>query len=582
MSQDISIPFHINKEHNMNVNRYRKMTSVAAGRKKPDLVLKNGRVINVFTDKIETCDIAICDGMITGTGSFEGTKEIDLEGKYVSPGFFDAHLHMESTLVTPAELIRNVISWGTTSFIEDPHEAANVKGSDGIDYILSQTENVPANVFVMLPSCVPSLEFENNGCIFGPEDMKKYVDNPRILGLGEVMDYPSVISGSKNMMKKICMFSDMVIDGHAPDLSDSDLDAYMISGVATDHEATTFEYALKEVSRGMHVHIREGSAAKNLDAIVNGIVENRIPTDNFSFCTDDKHIEEIKNEGHISYSVKRAIQLGIEPVAAIKMATINTARCYGLRHLGAIAPGYQADLVIFNNFEEFVISDVYHLGKNIKDFEWSSPSLSSNHPLKNTVDISNIFKSSFSMPMDDSKKAVINLMDNQITTLRSDEYLPQRNGFFIPDPIFNKIAIIERHKNTGLIGMGVVKGFGISGGAIASSVSHDSHNISVIGDNNSDMLIAVLELQKEMGGFTIVSCGRVIKTLPLPVMGLMSEAPFDEVNETLKEMISIAHSMGVSRSIDPFITLSFISLPVIPEIRITPKGMFDVRQMKFI
>ena len=232
--------------------------------------------------------------------------------------------------------------------------------------------------------------------------------------------------------------------------------------------------------------------------------------------------------------------------------------------------------------EEFVRSDVYHLGKNIKDFEWSSPSLSSNHPLKNTVDISNIFKSSFSMPMDDSKKAVINLMDNQITTLRSDEYLPQRNGFFIPDSIFNKIAIIERHKNTGLIGMGVVKGFGISGGAIASSVSHDSHNISVIGDNNSDMLIAVLELQKEMGGFTIVSCGRVIKTLPLPVMGLMSEAPFDEVNETLKEMISIAHSMGVSRSIDPFITLSFISLPVIPEIRITPKGMFDVRQMKFI
>ncbi|WP_028830202.1 adenine deaminase [Proteocatella sphenisci] len=566
----------------MTTKEYIKMTAAAAGKKKSDLVLKNGQVINVFTNKIEICDIAICNGIIVGIGSYEGINEIDLDGKYVSPGFFDAHIHMESALVTPRELVKNVLKWGTTSFIEDPHEAANVKGSEGIDYILSQTENIPANVFVMLPSCVPSLKFENNGGKFNPKDMKKYLNNPRVLGLGEVMDYPSVINSDVSMMKKIDMFKNLIIDGHAPNLCDLDLNAYLISGIATDHEATTYEYALKEVSRGIHVHIREGSAAKNLDDIVRGIVENKISTENFSFCTDDKHIEEIKNEGHISYSIKRAISLGIDPISAIKMATINTARCYGIKNLGAIAPGYQADLVMFDNFADFEISDVYHKGKNIKSFKWASINLDSKHPLKNTIDFSNLSKNSFSMPLDVSKEPVINLIDNQILTSRSDEYLPNKNGFFIADSNFNKIAIVERHKNTGLVGKGVVKGFGISGGAIASSVSHDSHNISVIGDNNSDMLIAVLELQKKMGGITIVSDGRVIKTLALPVMGLMSEEPFEEVNQKIKEMISIAHSMGVSKNIDPFITLSFISLPVIPEIRITPKGTFDVLEMKFI
>ena len=566
----------------MTTKEYIKMTSAAAGKKKSDLVLKNGQVINVFTNKIELCDIAICNGVIVGLGNYKGITEIDLKGKYVSPGFFDAHVHMESALVTPRELIKNVLNWGTTSFIEDPHEAANVKGSEGIDYILSQTENIPANVFVMLPSCVPSLEFENNGSKFNPKDMKKYLYNPRVLGLGEVMDYPSVINANTKMMKKIDMFKDRIIDGHAPDLCNHDLNAYAASGIATDHEATTYNYALKEVSRGIHVHIREGTAAKNLDDIVMGIVENKIPTENFSFCTDDKHIEEIKNEGHISYSVKRAIELGIDPVSAIKMATINTARCYGLKNLGAIAPGYQADLVVFNNFIDFEISDVYHRGKNVNSFKWTSINLDSKHPLKNTIDFSNISQNSFSIPLEVSKKPVINLIDNQIVTSRSDEYLPNKNGFFVADSNFNKIAIIERHKNTGLVGKGVVKGFGIFGGAIASSVSHDSHNISVIGDNNSDMLIAVLELQKKKGGLTIVSGGRVIKTLALPIMGLMSEESFEDVNQKLKEMISVAHSMGVSKNIDPFITLSFLSLPVIPQIRITPKGIFDVVEMKFI
>lgn len=566
----------------MKLDEYKLMSRAAAGKTKSELVLKNGRVINVFTNKIDICDIAICNGIIVGIGEYEGHEEIDLEGKYVSPGFFDAHIHMESSMVTPSELIKHIIDWGTTSYIEDPHEAANVKGSEGIDFILSQTENVPANVYVMLPSCVPSLYFESNGCDFDADDMAPYINNPRVLGLGEVMNYPAVIRGNKQLHKKLNMFSEKIIDGHAPDLCEYDLNAYILSGISTDHESRSFEYALKEVSRGMHVHIRQGSAAKNLDDIVSGIVKTGIPTDCFSFCTDDKHIEEIKKEGHISYCIKRAIQLGIDPVSAIKMATINTARCYNLKHLGAIAPGYQADLVILDDLHDFNILDVYHNGKNVKNFKWKKTALGKNSSLKKTVNVAAIYKSDFSMPLDGSKKSVINLIDNQIVTKHTLENIPEKNGYFKPNREYNKIAIIERHKNTGLIGLGTVKGFGLQRGAIASSVSHDSHNISVIGDNNADMLIAVLELQKTMGGFTIVSSGRVLKTLPLPIMGLMSENEFDEVNLTLKEMIKLAHSMGVSPLIDPFVTLSFISLPVIPEIRITPTGLFDVVNMKFI
>lgn len=566
----------------MKLNEYKLLSKSATGKTKSEIVLKNGRVINVFTNKIELCDIAICKGVIVGVGEYEGYLEIDLDGKYVSPGFFDAHIHMESSMVTPPELIKNIIKWGTTSYIEDPHEAANVKGRIGVDYMLSQTSNLPANVYLMLPSCVPSLDFETNGSNFNVSDMRRYIKNPRILGLGEVMNYPAVINASRPIHRKLNLFSEKIIDGHAPNLSEYDLSAYALSGISTDHECSSFQYALMQISKGIHVHIRHGSAAKNLDNIVKGIVKSGIPTDCFSFCTDDKHIEDIKKEGHISYCIKRSIELGIDPVSAIKMATINTANCYNLKHLGAIAPGYQADLVIFDNFEDFNILDVYHKGKNVNNFKWKKILLEKNSPLKNTINVRDIYKRDFSMRLDGSKKSVINLIENEIMTKHTLEYLPEKNGFFKPNRNYNKIAIVERHKSTGLIGLGAVKSFGIVNGAIASSVSHDSHNISVIGDNNIDMLIAVLELQKVMGGLTIVSSGRVLKTLPLPVMGIMSEYGFNEVDFTLKEMIKLAHDMGVYPFIDPFVTLSFISLPVIPEIRITPKGLFDVVNMKFI
>lgn len=566
----------------MKLNQYKLLSGVASGRIKADTVLKNANVINVFSNQIINCDIAICDGIIAGLGEYSGYQEIDLKGKLVAPGFIDAHIHLESSMLTPIELIKNIVSLGTTTYIADPHEAVNVKGSQGLDFMISQTENIPSNVYIMLPSCVPALEFECNGATFDCEDMKKYIDHPRVLGLGEVMNYPAVINGEKHIYRKLSMFRNHVIDGHAPDLSDNDLNAYVASGIQTDHESNSFEYALKEVERGLHVHIREGSAAKNLDDIVSGIIENHIPTENFSFCTDDKHIEEIRKEGHINYCIRRSIKLGLNPVEAIKMATINTAKCYGLKHLGAIAPGYQADLVIFDNFENFNIEAVYHKGKNTKYFIWQKQIISPDSPIKNTINISSIYQNNFSLKLQTDTHPVINIIKNKLFTIHTDEYLPQRNGFFRANQIYNKIVIIERHKNTGLIGIGAVKNFGLSNGAIASSIAHDSHNISVIGDNNADMLIAVLELQKNMGGVTIVSKGRVIKTLPLPIMGLMSEKSFEEVNSTLQYMIDTAHAMGVSEEIDPFLTLAFISLPVIPEIRITPRGLFDVVKMEFI
>lgn len=566
----------------MKLNQYKLLSGVASGRIKADTVLKNANVINVFSNRIINCDIAICDGIIAGLGTYSGYQEIDLKGKLVAPGFIDAHIHLESSMLTPMELIKNIVSLGTTTYIADPHEAVNVKGAQGLDFMISQTENIPSNVYIMLPSCVPALEFECNGATFDCEEMKKYIDHPRVLGLGEVMNYPAVINGEKDIYKKLSMFKNHIIDGHAPGLSDNDLNAYVASGIHTDHESNSFEYALKEIERGLHVHIREGSAAKNLDDIVSGIIENNIPTENFSFCTDDKHIEEIRKEGHINYCIKRSIKLGLNPIEAIKMATINTAKCYGLKHLGAIAPGYQADLVIFDNFEDFNIESVYHKGKNSKYFIWQKQIIPLNDPIKNTINISSIYKNNFALKLTSDTHPVINIIKNKLFTIHTDEYLPQKNGFFRANQIYNKIAIIERHKNTGLIGIAAVKNFNLSNGAIASSIAHDSHNISVIGDNNADMLIAVLELQKNMGGITIVSNGRVIKTLPLPLMGLMSEKSFEEVNSTLQYMIDTAHKMGVPEEIDPFLTLAFISLPVIPEIRITPRGLFDVVKMEFM
>jgi adenine deaminase len=554
---------------------YQRCSGVARGLEKADLVLKNAKIVNVFTEQIIVGDIAIAEGIVAGIGRYAGVKEKDLKGKYVCPGFIDSHLHLESTLVTPAELISKAAGCGTTTFIVDPHESANVSGIAGIDYILNQTENVPANVFVMMPSCVPAAEIDDNGCRLTAELMKPYLKNKRILGLGEVMDCSSVIEGSPEIHDKLQLFGGKILDGHAPFLRDQDLQAYVMAGISTDHECSDYEYAMQERKNGLTVLIREGSAAKNLEAIVTGIVKNHANTEGFCFCTDDKHIEDIDKDGHIDFNIRKAVWLGIDPIRAIKMATIQPARCYGLNHIGAVAAGYQADLIVFDNLYDLQAEEVYFKGcrieKNKKDIVGICPP-----ELKNTVHVGEFSREKLKLKKADQYH-VIGMEEGQITT--RDILWDQSSGDECKaNKEFQKIAVVERHKATGKVGVGVVSGFGIKNGAIASSVSHDSHNIIVIGDNDEDMELAVNELIRSQGGYTIVCDHKIYETLELPIMGLMSDAGFETVNKKLKKMIAKAHEMGVPQGIDPFITLSFMALPVIPEIRITPRGTYNVAE----
>ena len=565
----------------MEYSLYHKLSQIALHERKAELVLRNAMIADVFTDEIRRADIAVADGYIAAVGgSYEGTEEIDLNGKYVLPGFMDAHLHLESTMVTPNELITAAALCGTTTFIVDPHEAANVSGTEGIDYILDQTEHSPANVFVMMPSCVPATEYDDNGCLLTAEKMAPYLSSPRILGLGEVMNAPGVIHGDRQLHKKLELFSGRILDGHAPYLPDDELTAYALAGIRTDHEASDFDYALEEIRRGIHVHIREGSAAHNLETLINGILAHDLPCENFSFCTDDKHIEDILRQGHINYNVRRAVELGLSPMAAIKMATINTARCYGLKELGAVAPGYQADLIVTDDLSSFRILSVYHKGRLIDPFVRPETAACPDS-LKNTVHVRPLSSDAFRLPITEEEVPVIRLDASQITTSKITCHLPKTDNY-LPQDGFNKIAAVERHKATGKTGVGICTGYNIRNGAIASSVSHDSHNIILIGDNDADMLLAVSEIIRVQGGYTLVSRGKVLGTLPLPVMGLMSDAGFETVNRTLGQMIAEAHRLGIPDEVEPFITLSFLALPVIPEIRITPRGVLDTVSFEFL
>ena len=569
----------------MELEVYRKYSQMARGLEKAELVFKNGRVFSSGTGEFIEGDVAVADGIVIGVGTYEGETEIDLDGKVICPGFIDSHLHLESTLVTPGELVRQAAQCGTTTFIVDPHESANVSGTDGIDYILDQTEDAPANVYVMMPSCVPATHVDDNGCTLTAGKMKGYLDHPRILGLGEVMDAPSVINGSIAMHEKLRLFQDRVKYGHAPFLAPGDLAAYVLGGIDTDHECVDYEYAMAEARNGMQVLIREGSAARNLDAIVKGIVEHHTDTSSFCFCTDDKHIEEIRKEGHINYNVKRAVQLGLPVEKALQMATIQPARCYGLYQLGMIAPGRQADFVILDNVTDLNVVDVYHCGKRVIRDEKVEVKPCPPH-LKNTVHVSGFSEERLKLKHPGGKAHVIQMLEKQIVTSDVVEEVPWKvldgEKYFVPDGEYQKIAVIERHKNTGKMGVGIVKGYGIRGGAIASSVSHDSHNIIVVGDNDRDMALAVKEMMRTQGGYTLVRDGEIYGTLPLPVMGLMSDAGYESVNEALAKMIPKAHEMGVKDGFDPFITLSFMALPVIPEIRITPRGIYLVKEDRML
>lgn len=557
----------------------REIAQIVLGNNRAPFVLKNAKIIQVFTNEIITADIAICDGLIVGVGTYNGVSEVDLNGMYVCPGFIDSHLHLESTLVNPGELILQASLKGTTTFIVDPHEAANVSGTDGIDYILNETEDAQANVYVMMPSCVPAGPFEDNGCSLDAADMASYLKNPRVLGLGEVMSCDAVISCDEQMLEKIDLFREKNIDGHAGYLSEKETNCYVLAGIHTDHECCTYEDAIREMRSGMQILIREGTAAKNLESIIKGVVKNRIPCHQLAFCTDDKHIEDIQQQGHISYNVRKAISLGLEPIEAIKIATLYPAKKYGLNHLGAIAPGYQADLIIMSDLCTVNIEQVYYKGERVVQREITRGKVPDK--LLNTVNIKFDGIEDLRLPLNGEKARILEVVPKEIITKEIFADVPVKEGLFVSNETYQKIAVLERHHATGKKGLGIVKGFSIKNGAIASTVGHDSHNLIVIGSNDEDMYRAVMALVQCGGGYAVVESGHEPDVLPLEIMGLISSQGFADVNKKLKSMLEKARKMGVPNEIDPFITLSFLALPVIPQLRVTTRGLYNVIDRKF-
>ena len=543
------------------------------------LVIKNAKIVNVFTEEIIEGDVAMRDGIIIGVGSYTGRVEIDAKGGYLCPGLMDGHVHIESSMAHPSRFANVILEKGTTSIIADPHEIANVCGSDGIQYMLDQTEWLPLSVFIMVPSCVPATAFETSGAKLTARDLEPFISHPRVLGLGEVMDYVATVEGDGEMLDKLHLFRHHPIDGHAPTLSGDALNAYCVAGPQTDHECITYEEVLEKLRDGLRIHLRLGSANRNVEEIMKKIAENGLPTRRMSFCTDDKHLADIREEGHINYIVRRAVANGIPPIKAIQMATINTADAYGIRHYGAVAPGYRADLVLFDNLTDFNPQFVITDGKV---FEPSVDSHIKPDPkIYNSVHLAPRKPDVFRMPIN-GKANIIRLIPKELVTALDVEDVYTENGLFVPRDGLLKLAVLERHHASGRVGLGILRGFDIKDGAIATTVGHDSHNLVVVGDNDADMLMAVDVLEECGGGYVVVSRGEVKARLILSVAGLMSDAPLEIILKHQRELLDAAAALGIHTESDPFITLSFIALPVIPDVRLTDMGLFNVRTMEFV
>lgn len=556
---------------------------VAKGLVKADLVLKNGNILNVFTEEIITGDVAIVGDTIVGIGDYEGEREIDCSGKYLVPGFIDAHVHIESSMVTPLEFAKHIIKKGTTAIVADPHEIVNVSGRHGMDYILDASEQVPVDVFVMVPSSVPATEFDTNGAgKFLAKDMEVYQAHPRVKGLGEMMRFVDVLNEHPETMEKLRAFSHMVMDGHASGIKGKDVQAYRAAGISDDHECADAEEGLEKLRAGYHILIREGSGARNVETLVKGFLEAGVSWERCMFCTDDKHLEDIETEGHINFCVKKAIALGVPAIRAYKMASYHTAQAYGLEKMGAIGAGYYADIVILDQLENAEPERVIKHGQVVSE-EWMS---GFSYELKDksllqTVVVGELTKEDLVLSKKDQNH-VMELVPNQLLTLDKIEKIPGENGVFCPNEVYGKLIVVERHGRNGKVGVCPIKGYGIHNGAVATTVSHDSHNIIAVGDNDEDLLCAVRELKKMQGGYVIASQGEIKERLPLAVSGLMSVDTAKHVQVKTKKMVELAREMGVNDGVDPFVTLSFMALTVIPEIRLTEAGLFDVQQMRFL
>lgn len=556
-----------------------RIIAVAAGREKADLVLKNAKYLNVFSNEFLCGDIAVANGLIAGVGKYDGKTEIDVSGKLVLPGFIDAHIHLESSMVTPAEFAKAVVAHGTTTVITDPHEITNVMGIDGVEYMIQASQNLPIDVHFMMPSCVPAAEIDESGAELDCKDIDLYLDNKKVLGLAEMMNYVGVINGDKNVLSKIVTSQahHKKIDGHAPELSGNDLNAYIAAGVYSDHECSTFENALEKLRKGQFIMIREGTAAHNLKALMPLLTQQYYSR--CMFATDDKHPSDLLYGGHIDYIVKQALKNGADPIVALKTATHHAARYFLLNNKGAIASGYLADIVVVDNLEDFNVETVFKCGKLVFDGEvkdFSAPTVDEKLAEKcfDTFHLDSVTPSSFKV---DGKLGLIGLVGGELLTrnLGTADKIDVENDIL-------KIACIERHKGTNHIGVGYVKGYSLKSGAVATSVAHDSHNIITVGCNDDDIAVAVNAINDSKGGIAVVENGKIKALLELPIAGLMSDEPLTTVNEKLENAKLSAYELGADKSIDPFMTLSFLSLPVIPSLRITTKGVFDAENWKML
>lgn len=558
----------------------------SSGEELCDLVLKNGQIVNVFSGEIIRRNLAVKDGYIVGFGDqYTGKKEIDLNNAYVVPGLMDAHIHIESTLATPMEFSKASAKHGITTVVMDPHEIGNVLGTTGLNYMLEASRNLPVDFMMMLPSCVPATEFETSGAILRADDLSAYYDKNEVAGLAEVMDLNAVKNTSEDMMNKLmdARLSHKTIDGHGSGLSPHDNNIYRTAGISTDHECTTLEEAKDRLEKGFYIHIREGSVAKNFDELIPLVNKNN--SRRFTFCTDDIYISDLNEHGSIDDMVRRAIQHGLDPVDAIRMATLNPSECYGFKTKGAVAPGYEADFLVVDHLETFHISSVYKNGNLI----WEKGELIYQYSEGKSIDMPN----TISLPpltekdlMITTRTGILNVIEVMQNSLLTNHLVIEhpKDQPYIIDPKDNiaKLMVIERHGNHGHFGMGLVKGFHMKKGAVATTIAHDSHNLVVMGTKDEDMLLAIKRIKEIGGGIVVVCDQRVTAELRLDVAGLMSSAPLEEITEALKRLEDASDSVFDGVDFNPFLTLSFLTLPVIPNLKITDQGLYDAKNAQFI
>ena len=551
----------------------------AMGRQEADLVLKGGNVFNVFLKTWEVADVAISGSKIVGIGQYKGRQEIDVKGLYLTPGLMDAHVHFESSMLSPREMVKVLLLNGVTGAITDPHEITNVLGEKGLRFMLDETANIPFSAYLMIPSCVPATDMDTSGARITPEDMEHIRKlSPRILGLAEMMNFPGILGKQQNEMNKMKLFYNQKVDGHAPGLSGKELNAYVASGITTEHECVTPAEAWEKVRRGMYVFMREGSAAHNLIDLLPLLKKpgNR----RLCLCTDDRHADDLIEQGSINYLLEIGVAQGYDPEDLIPMATLNIAECYGLKHVGALAPGYVADIAVFENLQSFqpvhVIKGGVQVVKNRKLLWKSDPVL---EPPGQSMNMRPATVEDFRIPAKKNKKLrVIGISQTQLLTSELHLTPTVQNGDAVSDVGRDilKMAVFERHHNTGNIGLGFAFGFGLQKGAIATTVGHDSHNLSVVGTNDEDMAVAVNRLREIGGGLIVVSDGEVRATVPLAIAGLMSDRDAMAVNSQIKQLNFWLKELGVPEEYSTFMILAFTSLPVIPELRLTDRGLVDV------